>query len=124
MQIALKRSEQCVTEGRSNGRVIHTFFNDGRIVELPTRWMRAISIEPRYSSQTVTQYANNLKDFLAWITEDERYHRLNLDTALGLVTRRDLQDWILNRKAAQIQGSTLRNREIAVKLFLEWLTTE
>jgi len=124
MRIALKRSEQYTTEGRFNGRVIHTFFNDGRIVELPTRWARAISIEPRYSPLTVTQYANSLKDFLAWLTEVERYHSVKLDAALGLVTRRDLQDWILNRKAAQIQGSTLRNREVAVKLFLEWLTTE
>jgi site-specific recombinase XerD len=64
-----------------------------------------------------------LKDFLLWLSEIEHYETLRLDTVLIGVTRRDLQDWILTRKEALIHGSTLRNREVAVKLFLEWLTT-
>lgn len=104
-------------------RTIFTFFGDGLIIEFPTRWLRAISFEPRYSPLTVNQYAHNLKDLLSWLAEVECYETLSLDAALGVITRRDLQAWILERKA-QLRASTLRNREIAVKLFLEWLTTQ
>jgi integrase/recombinase XerD len=104
-------------------RTIFTFFGDGLIIELPTRWLRSISFEPRYSPLTVNQYAHNLKDLLSWLSEVECYETLSLDSALRVITRRDLQEWILERKA-QIGASTLRNREIVVKLFLEWLTTQ
>ena len=105
------------------GRSIYTFFHDGSIVELPTRWVRSISFEPRYSPLTVNQYAHNLKDVLVWLCETERYTGLSLDCAVCELNRRDLQDWVLDRRAARLESSTLRNREIAVKLFLEWLTT-
>jgi len=108
---------------RDNDRTIHTFFRNGFIVEHPTRWVRAISFEPRYSPLTVKQYAHNAKDFLVWLCESERYQGLSLDEVLVAVSRRDLQEWILDRKAIHLKSSTLRNREIAVKLFLEWLTT-
>lgn len=108
---------------RHSDRTTHTFFQNGFIVEHPTRWLRAISFEPRYSPLTVKQYAHNAKDFLVWLCETERYSGLPLDDVLLAVNRRDLQDWILDRKAARLEGSTLRNREIVVKLLLEWLTT-
>jgi integrase/recombinase XerD len=111
------------SQPHNNTRTIHTFFHNGVIVELPTRWVRSISFEPRYSPLTVNQYAHNLKDFVAWLCESERYRSLALDDALIVVNRRDLQNWIADRKAARLENSTLRNREVAVKLFLEWLTT-
>jgi site-specific recombinase XerD len=105
-------------------RTIFTFFGDGLIIELPTRWLRAISFEPGYSQLTVNQYAHNLKDLLSWLAYVKYYEPLPLDTGLAVLTRRDLQEWIGDRKAAGLRNSTLRNREIAVKLFLEWLTTQ
>jgi site-specific recombinase XerD len=60
---------------------------------------------------------------LVWLCESERYRGLSLDNVLVAINRRDLQEWILDRKAVQLRSSTLRNREIAVKLFIEWLTT-
>lgn len=107
-----------------NARRIHTFFHDGFIVELPTRWIRSISFEPSYSPLTINQYAHNAKDLLLWLRESDRYQGLSLDEVLAVISRRDLQEWILDRKAIHLKSSTLRNREIAVKLFLEWLTTQ
>jgi hypothetical protein len=122
--ISKVQADSSSLNGAEARRTIFTFFGDGLIIELPTRWVRAISFEPRYSPLTVNQYAHNIKDFLLWLAEAERYQSLWLDMVLVAVTRRDLQEWILSRKAALIQGSTLRSREIAVKLFLEWLTTQ
>lgn len=118
-----KRDFNSNSQPQNNAHTIYTFFRNGFIVELPTRWVRSISFEPRYSPLTVNQYAHNLKDFVAWLCESERYRGLSLDDALIVVNRRDLQEWIADRKAARLESSTLRNREIAVKLFLEWLTT-
>ncbi len=52
-------------------RTIYTFFREGLIVELPTKWVRALSFEPRYSPLSVNQYAHNLKDFLLWLGKCE-----------------------------------------------------
>jgi site-specific recombinase XerD len=112
------------SQSHNNARTIYTFFRNGFIVELPTRWVRSISFEPRYSPQTVSQYSHNVKDFLVWLCDSDRYQGLSLDDLLVAVNRRDLQEWILDRKAAQLESSTLRNREIPVKLFIEWLTTQ
>lgn len=111
------------SSSRVKERDLYTFFRNGFIVELPTRWVRSIAFEPRYSRLTVNQYAHNLKDFLLWLCDTERYRGLPPDVALISVNRRDLQEWILDRRAIHLKSSTLRNREIVVKLFLEWLTT-
>ena len=116
-------SSRSDSQSHNNARTLYTFFRNGSIVELPTRWIRAISFEPRYSPQTVRQYSHNVKDLLVWLCESERYRGLSLDNVLVAINRRDLQEWILDRKAIHLKSSTLRNREIAVKLFLEWLTT-
>ena len=105
-------------------RMIYTFFGKGIIVELATRWVRALSFQPRYSPLSVNQYTHNLKDSLLRLSRCECYQNLSLDLVLLTVTRRDLQEWMLQRKAMGVQSSTLRNRETPVKLFLEWLTTQ
>src|ERR1041384_4743877 len=107
-----------------DGKKIYTYFCDGNIVELPTRWLHAVSCQPRYSGETVRQYGANTKDFLRWLLDGKRYPALSLDTILKVVTRKDVEDWIKDRKAASLGASTLRNREVAVKMLFDWLTTE
>jgi hypothetical protein len=85
-----------LNSSNGNARGIHTFFRDGFIVELPTRWIRSISFEPRYSPLTINQYAHNTKDLLLWLCESERYPGLSLDEMLTVIRRRDLQEWILD----------------------------
>jgi site-specific recombinase XerD len=107
-----------------SGKTILTYFNAGIIVELPTRWLRSLSCKPRYSHQTVNQYGRSATDFLKWLLEVENYSKHSLDTVLKITTRRDLEQWVKDRKAAGIKASTLRNREVAVKTLFDWLTTE
>jgi integrase/recombinase XerD len=107
-----------------SGKTILTYFNDGIIVELPTRWLRSLLCKPRYSPLTVDQYGRSVTDFLKWLLEVERYSVHSLDIILKITTRRDLELWLKDRKAAGIKASTLRNREVAVKTFFDWLTTE
>lgn len=112
----------CATD--NSGKRIYTYFNDGIIVELPSRWLRSLSCKPRYSDQTVNQYGRSLTDFLKWLLEVEHHSKHSLDTVLKIVNRRDIELWIKDRKAARIEASTLRNREVAVKMLFDWLSTE
>jgi site-specific recombinase XerD len=109
---------------RDSGKEIYTYFNDGIIVELPTRWLRSLSCKPRYAPQTVNQYGRSVTDFLTWLLETEHYFTHSLDTVLKISTRRDTELWVKDRKAAGIKASTLRNREVAVKMLFDWLVTE
>lgn len=108
----------------SSGEKIYTYFNDGIIIELPTRWLRALSLRPRYSAQTVCQYGRSVSDFLKWHLESGHNSARSLDNIIKITTRRDIECWIKDRKAARIEASTLRNREVAVKMLFDWLTTE
>lgn len=103
---------------------IYIYFCDGIIVELPTRWLRSISRQPKYSGETVRQYAANIKDFLKWLLTARRHPKFSLDTVLKAAARKDVENWIKDRKAAHLAASTLRNREVAVKMLFDWLTTE
>jgi len=105
-------------------RQIYTFFASGQIIELPTRWLRFLSREPRYSLQTVRQYATNIKNLLTWFGWTEDYKNVPLDTVLTVCTRRDLQQWVLWQREANKAASTIHSREATVKEFFNWLTSE
>lgn len=108
----------------NSGKNIYTYFNSGIIVDLPTRCLRALSRKPRYSDQTINQYARSLADLLKWLLKVGHYAKHSLDTVLKITTRRDLELWIIERRAEGIRASTLRNREVAVKVFFDWLVSE
>src|SRR5258705_9679568 len=91
----------------ASDRVIFTFFHEGSLVTLPTRWLRFISQEPRYSPQTIKQYGKSCKDLLEWLLDTTHYTG-RLDTTLKVVTRGDIQDWITHRKAKGLSPSTIR----------------
>jgi integrase/recombinase XerC len=110
-------------ESRNKEKNIYTYFHRGRIIELPTRWLHFLSHEPRYSLKTIRNYAHGLYDLLKWLVAFQIYQTDCLDSILKVATRADLQQWIINRKATGIKASTLRNREVPVKLFFEWLAT-
>lgn len=106
------------------GRKIYTFFAGDRIAELPTRWLRFLGSEPRYSDQTVYQYAANLKNLLTWFTWISEYKSYSLDTILRVCTRRNLQHWIRWQRETNKSANTIHSREATVKEFFDWLTSE
>lgn len=103
---------------------IYTFFAAGQIVELPTKWLRCLTLEPRYSPQTVRQYAANIKNLLTWFTWTENYKNIPLDNVLTVCTRRDLQLWIGYQRETGKSANTIHNREATAKEFFDWLTSE
>lgn len=105
------------------GRRIYTFFAAGQLVELPTKWLRFLTLEPRYSPQTVGQYATNIKNLLTWFTWTENYKNILLDNVLAVCTRCDLQFWIGYQRETGKSANTIHNREATAKEFFDWLTS-
>lgn len=106
------------------GRKIYTFFAGGQLVAPPTRWLRFLTLEPRYSSQTVRQYATNIKNLLTWFTWTDDYKNIPLDNVLAVCTRRDLQFWISYQRETGKSANTIHNREAVAKEFFDWLTSK
>lgn len=104
-----------------NGRYVYTFFRNGRVIELPTRWLRFLSFEPRNSEQTVYQYAANLKNLLVYFSLTEEYRHLPFDLVLQICTRHDLQHWIRFQNETNKSANTIHSREASVKEFFDWL---
>lgn len=109
---------------KKNNRDLYTYFYQERVVELPTRWMRFLCCELRYSETTIYQYASNLKSLLVWFANNPKYQSLSPDDFFKICNRKNLQDWILNLKSLGNSQRTIRNKEATIKEFFEWLITE
>lgn len=106
------------------GRQIYTFFRNGRVIELPTRWLRFLTFEPRNSPQTIYQYAANLKNLLVYFSLIEEYKHLSFDLVLQICSRHDLQNWIHYQNINSKLASTIHSREASIKEFFDWLGSE
>lgn len=106
-----------------NGDNLYTYYCEGGIVELPTKWLKSLFLESRYSPKTIEQYASNFKGFLKWLFENGKYGKVSLDKILKVCSRRELQQWILHLRKT-VSATTIRNKEATIKNFFEWTTTE
>jgi integrase/recombinase XerD len=107
-----------------DNREIYTYFHQGVIVALPTKWMRFLCRELRYSEATIYQYASNLKSLLNWAANNSNSQSFVIDDFLRICSRKNLQDWILNLRDSGNSQRTIRNKEATIKEFFEWMTSE
>lgn len=109
-----------------NDRVVLTLFSaGGEIIQLPTRWIARLSsqIGLTYSSNTVLQYAKNLKYLVDWLEATDRDEVVGLDDLLCLLNRVDIEDWLTSQISSGLARSTVRNREVVLREFLKWLSS-
>lgn len=104
-----------------DGADIYTFFLNGIIVEIPTRWIKFISQDSRYSLNTIRQYAENTKSFLQWVVDHLVTGMTSLDIKLRCLSHRELQLWVKYKLDNGNSPSTVRNRESTVKVFISWM---
>lgn len=109
---------------QKGSKELYTYFHNGVIVELPTKWLRFLCKELRYSEATIYQYASNIKSLLTWFALVPSYKTYTLDNILKSCSRKHIQNWIIELKQSGISQRTIRNREASVKEFFEWLITE
>lgn len=104
--------------------VISVVDSNGVVVRHVHNWLHhlikgaGISI----AESTITQYANSILYLCRWLEEARPYPSLQLNEALTVINRRDIQSWH-QHQGERVQANTLNNREVVAKEFLTWLTT-
>lgn len=98
-----------------------------RVAELPTRFIRFLErSRTRYSPGTVERYAERVTGFLGFIESrygSDRPEAFSIDRHLALVDLEDIDGFYSDLHELGRQSSTLRNYEVAVKKFVDWLST-
>ncbi|WP_440898853.1 tyrosine-type recombinase/integrase [Actinosynnema sp.] len=80
---------------------------------LSASWMLALRAE-RKSEQTLKIYGEGVRQYLLWCTAQ---HAAPMDRA-------SLNGWVASLLEAGLAGSTARARQLAVRRFSDWLSTE
>jgi site-specific recombinase XerD len=76
----------------------------------------------RMSARTVKHYLDELHRFAGWLEAHARPSEEPGD--LAAVTRRDVEAWVVDLRAAGIADNTVRNRWVALRNFYGWASRE
>ncbi|HET9505360.1 MAG TPA: tyrosine-type recombinase/integrase [Hymenobacter sp.] len=108
---------------RSDGQKRYLLLDDDEsIVELPTRFSYAQSTKIRYSGRTVLESLKTLK----YLCEYIKVNYPNVGTIDEILTSLGpalIEEWLRHQRDCGRKSATLRNRDIIVKAFMDWLTT-
>jgi len=113
-------------KGRNASAVFSVVDSDGDIIKHAHRWLHHLSasIGISVSEKTVEQYGNSVRYLCNWIELEKPYKNLKVNETLEVLSRKDITNWHNHSKDFRNTGNTtLHAREVAVKLFLTWLTT-
>lgn len=94
-----------------------------RVIQLPTYYIRSLARKPRLSTSTLHQYSKSLKYFCEYVMElggDDDY---SVDELLCAIDGDHIDNYFIQLKEEGIGASTIRNRDVAIKGFMEWLTS-
>ncbi len=107
-----------------NNEVIAAFDLDERIIETVSRW--AVSMRTganKKSPKTVETYLNNIGYFVDWLKRHRIYGHLSADAALAAVTQGGVKEYLGGLVTDGLEESTIRNRDVTIKVLMDWLTT-
>lgn len=110
-----------------NDKLIFTLFDKKyKIANHATRWLSYLSesvIAETFSLNSLKQYATSTNKFSNWLENSGRYPHLSLDEMHTIFTRDDLRTWIQSMAENGLSPNTMRVGEVALKQFVDWLTT-
>ncbi|MFE4115790.1 tyrosine-type recombinase/integrase [Priestia sp. YIM B13448] len=108
---------------QENNKIEIIFFDDNmKVVVLPTKYMRYISKVPRYSPKSINQYAKILKYFCDFL--EKRYLNISVDDIICSIGSIVIGEYLVHLSNSGLEASTVRNRDVIIKGFMEWLTTK
>ncbi|MFZ9596328.1 MAG: tyrosine-type recombinase/integrase [Bdellovibrionia bacterium] len=111
------------TEGQLQ-RFVAFFDDEERIVSLPTRWLQSLLDNPKgYSVKSVKTYAQNLRYFCETIASSDRWAHLTLDEILRVLPVGMIDQYLKSLQVGSLKSATIRNRDVTLKAFFEWMTT-
>lgn len=101
--------------------------SNGWIVRSAQNWLSYLrrQIGLTYSVGTVEQYGRTLSYLCRWIEADPPYPNLSIEENIKLLSRHDVINWLDYMKSQGAEGKkTLHGREVCLKEFLTWLSTD
>ena len=110
---------------KQNSEIYSVVDSMGATVKHIHRWLRSLNLEVGVSivRDTVKQYGRAITYFVRWVEEDKFYPTLTIDQVLEVLTRQDIKAWIMHMSAQGLNPSTIRFREVSLKIFITWLAT-
>ncbi|MFM0384762.1 tyrosine-type recombinase/integrase [Paraburkholderia dipogonis] len=99
----------------------------GGIVRTVHAWLRSLAGTAGLgnSINTVDQYGRTATYLCRWIERSGPYPDLSVDDNILLLARHHLKSWLDDmRERGALAHNTLRSREVCIRSFLDWLTTE
>ncbi|MFH5181447.1 tyrosine-type recombinase/integrase [Paenibacillus sp. TAB 01] len=94
-----------------------------RVIELPTYYIKSLARKSRFSSSTIHQYSKSLKYFCEYVQGLVDNGDYLVDELLGAIDGDHIDQYLTRLKEEGIGASTIRNRDVAIKGFMEWLTS-
>ncbi|MGG1554094.1 tyrosine-type recombinase/integrase [Paenibacillus ferrarius] len=94
-----------------------------RVIQHPTFYIKSLTRNPRFSSNTIHQYAKSIHYFCEYVQELGGEEDYLVDELLGAIDGDHIDQYFTRLKQEGIGASTIRNRDVAIKGFMEWLTS-
>lgn len=99
---------------------------NGAVVRSAHAWLRSLrkQVNLGLSPNTPEQYGRTISYLCRWLEKKPPYPDLTLEENIALLSREDVTDWLHDMKLAGAASPKTRHfREVALKQFLDWLTT-
>ncbi|GAB3241728.1 hypothetical protein GCM10027346_37490 [Hymenobacter seoulensis] len=108
-----------------NDRARYILYDENEaIIDLPTRFAYALASRIRYSKRSVIEYLKVLKLFCEYVSLRDSGNQNTMDETIASMGPVIIEDWFLKLRDEGISGATLRTRDVILKAFMEWLTTQ
>lgn len=100
---------------------------NGVVVRSAHTWLRSLrqQVYLGLSPNTPEQYGRTISYLCRWLETKSPYPELTLDENFALLSREDVKNWLHDMADAGAKSTkTLLSREVALKQFLDWLSTK
>jgi integrase/recombinase XerD len=107
------------------GREFYILFGeDEEVIDLPSRFAYSKARQLKYSKRTIVEYLKILKLFCQYLHTESSGPGYSVDEALATVRAWTVEDWLVELRSRGLSSNTLRKRDVVLKMFMEWLTTQ
>lgn len=99
----------------------------GSVVRTAHAWLRSLRkrVNLGLSSNTHEQYGRSISYLCRWLEENPPFPDLTLDENIALLSRENVRDWLqAMADGGALSSKTRQSREVALKQFLDWLSTK
>jgi integrase/recombinase XerD len=97
--------------------------NKERVVKFPTFYIRRLNKKSKFSKKSLKQYAKILLYFCKHIEDLSVDVNTSVDEMLCVIEGAHIENYIKLMKDSGIKNATIRNRDVVIKGFMEWLTS-